>query len=125
MKKFRNLRRISLPVSMEDLILNERQIFTTGAQRDTRETTLPIASTKLVMQSSAGHFGKIPCLETSDALQSRNSETRSALCLARRRRNRGFGRPGRGQAVCRPAANLQDGRTGWPGLHRGLGHGAG
>src|SRR5467141_3027098 len=35
---------------------------------------LPIASTKSVMQSSAGHFGKIPCLETSDALQSGNSE---------------------------------------------------
>src|SRR4029077_4675953 len=82
------------------LILNERQIFTTRGTERHRESTgerlrfVPIASTNLVMQSSAGHFGTIPCRETSDALQSRNSETRSALCLTRRRRNRGFGRTG-------------------------------
>src|SRR5260370_874287 len=64
MKKSRNLRRISWPLSMEGLILNEREIFTTRRHRETRGNTggtlrfLPIASTKLVMQSSAGHFGK-------------------------------------------------------------------
>src|SRR6266403_4007968 len=41
MKKFRNLRRISEPVSMEDLILNERQIFTTAGTLRLRSGQAP------------------------------------------------------------------------------------
>src|SRR6266481_4159859 len=58
MKKSRNLRRISEPVGMEDLILNERQIFTTGAQRDTGETTFPLPQPNWLCNPQQGTLGR-------------------------------------------------------------------